>query len=191
MNSVALQYRVAMINVFNKLLRQCIHVIDIDFDLEGSMGYLLRSLGHLVFPDTKQHLLDQAIEQSWTNDATRVHIELDNELAFRCMDQELTDITFSRCIFVQLWEGLHRVAPSRLRAKLDERERLFYVAFAREDGLDWGGLYRDALYRAVDDCFSNRLSLLVPVPNASNAGSMLWDRFIPSSALTTPRAASM
>jgi len=57
-----------------------------------------------------------------------------------------------------------------------------------EEGLDWGGLSRDATVRAVEDCFSApptgraHLNLFLPVPNAATAAGSTRpsaDRFLP------------
>jgi len=57
------------------------------------------------------------------------------------------------------------------RLPLDGRERVFKVRYAREEGLDHGGLFRDCLVRITEDLFSTRCSLfLPPSPLAATPG---------------------
>lgn len=70
----------------------------------------------------------------------------------------------SPCPHGACWQLCQPVVCIRL-LQLDGRGRLFGVSFAGEDGLDWGGLYREAVTGMVEDCFSPRLDLLLPCPN--------------------------
>ena len=49
-----------------------------------------------------------------------------------------------------------------------------------EEGSDWGGLYRDALERAVDDLFSTSFDLFIPCPNAVHNQGFNTDKYIPN-----------
>ena len=76
-----------------------------------------------------------------------------------------------------------------------QRERLFYVEFTGEAGLDWGGIYRDAMTRAVDDLFSGHLDLFIPCRNATAVGGTRAnaDRWVPNPkyAHPSPRVAAL
>jgi E3 ubiquitin-protein ligase HERC2 len=75
--------------------------------------------------------------------------------------------------------------------QLDERGRLFGVSFVGEDGLDWGGLYRDAISRMVEDCFSDWFDLFLPCPNNRNQTGQNMDKFLPNAKHASPRTAKM
>ena len=84
------------------------------------------------------------------------------------------------CIFAQGFRLLHQVEPVRLRAKLDGRSRLFTVKFEHEDGIDWGGLFREAMSEMVDDLCSDRINLFVPCPNNASQKGGFMDTYIPN-----------
>lgn len=75
--------------------------------------------------------------------------------------------------------------------QLDDRGRLFGVSFAGEDGLDWGGLYRDAIMRMIEDCFSARLDLFLPCPNNTHQQGQNMDRYLPNPKHSSPRVLRM
>jgi E3 ubiquitin-protein ligase HERC2 len=81
------------------------------------------------------------------------------------------------------------VAASCLQ--LDSRGRLFGVSFAGEDGLDWGGLYRDAITLMVEDCFSARLNLCLVCPNGTNQQGTNMDKYLPNPKHVSPRILKM
>lgn len=69
-----------------------------------------------------------------------------------------------------------------------QRERLFFVEFVGEAGLDWGGIYRDAMTRAVDDLFNGHLDLFLPCRNATAVGGTRAnaDRWVPNPKYAQP-----
>ena len=48
-------------------------------------------------------------------------------------------------MFAQLFRQMQNVDVDVLRAKLDSKDRLMAIKYKGEQGLDWGGLYRDTI----------------------------------------------
>lgn len=164
----ALRMRLALLKVFNLRVEGVLDALDLASRSPASLGSQLRALGHCVFLDTKRHLLQQAIEATTAAGATRVAIRLDNRRAFESMDRNLTGLRSSQCLFAQAFRALRRCTPAQFRAPLDDKGRLFVVKFSGEEGVDWGGLYREAVLRMVEDLFSSRFSLFIPSPNGAH-----------------------
>jgi hypothetical protein len=118
------------------------------------LGMLLRRLGGVVLSDTKSRLVEEAIDSTWERPAQPpMTLTLDNALAFQSVDAGITDCMLSSCVFMQAADRLMLFPVRRFRERLDRRERLFIVSNRGEQGVDWGGLYREALTRAVEDIF--------------------------------------
>jgi hypothetical protein len=128
--------------------------VDEDTVRSMSAGQIIRGLGAVVLAETKTRLVEEAIDVSWERPRQpSMPLVIDNALAFQTVDAGITDATLSQCVFVQAFDQLMRWPASRYRERLDNRERLFVVSYHGEEGIDWGGLYREALTRAVEDCF--------------------------------------
>lgn len=93
--------------------------------------------------------------------------------------RNITHPSASQCLFIQAFHQLHGIDTALLRAKPDEqKEFLFPVKFKTfsasggdedESGLDWGGLYREAMNTFVEDVFDTEaLTLCIPTPNLAN-----------------------
>lgn len=188
-----LHLRFAVLKMFNQRLTRVIDMLDVaNTEQEWSIGYRLRQLGHLIFAETKSRLVEQAVDRSFEDGSSGISMTLDNELAFTSMDSGKVTPSDSQCIFVQAFHAMGRQPGRRLRCRLDEKERLFHVKFRGEDGVDWGGLFRDAITRMVDDCFSQRFNLCLPCPNAARLeGETNKDKFIPNPRHTSPMALDM
>jgi len=65
------------------------------------------------------------------------------------------------------------------------------VKYKNEDGLDWGGLFREAVTRITEDVFSRNLNLLLPSPNARLGTGLNLDKYVPNPAHTSPRLLRM
>ena len=124
------------------------------------LGAILRRLPHLVLVDAKERIVNQAIDNSTTPGLSNVKISLDNRAAMACADLRITDAASTMCTFAQIYRHCTeaRVTDRQLRCKLSEREFLWEVRFvglggSAEDGLDWGGLYREVLERSMSDLF--------------------------------------
>jgi E3 ubiquitin-protein ligase HERC2 len=183
----ALQARLALVQLFNRRLANCIESVDLSrTHVKWSLAHRLRKLGHIILPDTKTRLVDAAIDASWAPGPCGLRITLDNNSAFASADRNIRDPAVSDCIFMQCFRQLHRARPAAFRCKLDERQRLFYVTFRREDGMDWGGLYREAVTRSVEEVFSKQLDLLLPTPNSIAQDGMCTDKYLPNPERVSP-----
>eukprot|EP00501_MAST-03F_sp_TOSAG23-6_P002630 GSMAST32.ASY1.ANO1.2772.1 assembled CDS len=182
-----LRYRFALLQFWNKKFADCIELVDLQASSSSwSVGCLLsETLSHCVFREVKTKLLRSAIEASqWVNPSTDRLVQLDNELVRHTLEggEKLRDPQFSRGLFAQAFSRLHHVSCRRLRAKLDSRNRLFSVKFKGEEGLDWGGLYRDTLSRIVLELFSGdsrSINLMMLCPNGRNGEGTNNDKFLP------------
>ena len=80
-------------------------------------------------------------------------IELDNRKVFTDLekdddfDGDAHSIMTSQCMFAQLYHQMKHVNCDVLRAKLDSKDRVIAIKYKGEQGLDWGGLYRDTIER--------------------------------------------
>lgn len=133
----------------------------------------LRSLGHLVFSELKHRLLEAAIAATWASASRAVprpQIQIDNMRAMMSADAGTSDAQTSQCAFAQAYRQLSRLGASGqsllYRSRIDDRGRLWSVKYVGEEGIDYGGVFRDAITRMVEDVFSDRLDILVPCPNA-------------------------
>ena len=139
----------------------------------------MRSVGHLIFPDASEHLMNAAIEATWNTTASRLgNVILEQAAAVHSAENQLTDITQSRCLFVQLFDKLQPLPPFLLRSKLDEKERLFRVYFKGVDGqyergVDWGGLYRDTMTR-VTVCGTPLAFVALDPPHPLSLVDLFW-----------------
>eukprot|EP01138_Halocafeteria_seosinensis_P013053 gb/GECG01013331.1/.p1 GENE.gb/GECG01013331.1/~~gb/GECG01013331.1/.p1 ORF type:complete len:3653 (+),score=418.50 gb/GECG01013331.1/:1-10959(+) len=150
-----LRLRLALIVILNKLLARCLTVVDTSGSVgEWSVGALLKQVSHLIFPETQSDVIESAIEQSSTYEESGIHISLDNTAAEKSVELGKSDINNSQCMFVQLFNKLRHCRAKTLRSRLDDKDRLFKVSFLNEAGIDWGGIYRDCIARAVHDLFT-------------------------------------
>ena len=63
---------------------------------------------------------------------------------------------------------------------------------AGEEGIDWGGLFRDTLHRTVEDVFGPHFALLVRSPNGRNQRGTNTETYLPNPAHAgSPLAANM
>eukprot|EP01138_Halocafeteria_seosinensis_P006927 gb/GECG01007085.1/.p1 GENE.gb/GECG01007085.1/~~gb/GECG01007085.1/.p1 ORF type:complete len:4254 (+),score=533.57 gb/GECG01007085.1/:1-12762(+) len=249
-----LRLRFAVIQMLNKRLNHVCPLIDTvpsdtgssntdsridqsEYSSTQSLGQRLRESAHLVFIDVKLQVLDKAVKSTWTpRRGSGFRVRIDNNAAFVSRDKAVHDesgearsITQSKCLFVQLYQGLHksasntlrnspeseggtesaavgRVLARGLRAHLDPRESLFKVEYTGEDGMDWGGLYRDCLTRALDDLFPSSIDsslpgssrvpvpsvdLFIPCPNQMKGAGENTDKWVPNASHTSPLALSM
>ena len=74
---------------------------------------------------------------------------------------------------------------------MDERGRLFGANFQGEDGVDMGGLYRDAITRVVEDCFSPHFNLLLLCANGRAEQVQNADKYVPNPRHSSPRLLQM
>ena len=182
-----LQSMFAMIQLLNRRLMKCLELVDLSrASHEHALANQLRQVSFSIFSETKQTLVKAAIDATWENISGRMKCLLNNNLAFQTRDAGIKDPSLSQCIFMQAFWQLGEQAPRYFRARLDDRMRLFEVKFQGEDGVDWGGIYRDAVMRMIDDVFSDNLDLCIRVPNALNNNGTNADKFLPNPRHDTP-----
>ena len=189
----ALKCRFGTLKLFNVQLARVIDMLDMsNSDQPWSLAYHLRALGHIIFGFTKRRLVEAAIDTTWTPaGSSGMSVTLDNQAAFQSMEAGKSDPSTSKCVFVQAFGALGRCSGAQFRAKLDEKGRLFYVKFRGEDGMDWGGLYRDGATRMVEDLFSTRLNLFVLGSNGVHETGVGSDKFMVNPRHTSPRTLNM
>ena len=191
-SSMSRKLRFAVLRMFNRRLAACIELLDTNnTEHAWSIGHQLRALGHIIFGDTKTRLVEAAVEKTWAPGHCGISLTLDNQAAFASMDAGKVDPAVSKCLFVQCFGPLNSAPVAKFRCKLDEKARLFRVSFRGEDGMDWGGLFRDAMTRMVEDCFSDHFNLLIPCPNARSHNGVNTDKYIPNPIHTSPRTVQM
>lgn len=187
-----IHFRFALLKIFNRYVSESLELIDLTAGTGWSLGSRLRALGACIFHDTKRRLLHAAIENTATPPNDGLSVTLNNNNVWDSLDRSLTTPSTSRCLFVQAFERLNKVSDARLRAALDTRDRLFEVKFAAEEGLDWGGLYRDAILRMTDELFAGRnIDLFQPTPNGRHSSGLNADKFVPNPIRTSPLALEM
>lgn len=97
----------------------------------------------------------------------------------------------SECFFAQAFRQLNQVDPALLRRQIDSKGRLFSVKFRGEEGVDWGGVYREGATSMVDDLFSPHFSLFVLCPNGQHDTGNNRGMYLPNPKCTSPVAMQM
>lgn len=155
--TASLHHRLAVFQFFNLHLQHCINLIELlstGNNTVKSVGTLITLLSNYVFPVVKEDVLEIMIKQTeyCGPDAYPV-IELDNRKVFTDLekdddfDGDAHSIMTSQCMFAQLYHQMKHVNCDVLRAKLDSKDRVIAIKYKGEQGLDWGGLYRDTIER--------------------------------------------
>ena len=152
--------RLALIQFFNQCLLRVVHLVDLvssgTKQEVNTLGKFISGLTGYIFPFVKESFLELLISQTVYRgkDAYPI-VELDNRRVYTDMersiemgdDGETRSALTSQCFFAQLFRQMQKVPVDVLRAPLDSRERLLSVKYKGEQGLDWGGLYRDTIER--------------------------------------------
>ena len=153
------RYRLALIQYYNSQLNRVVHLVEVGTSRYGSsntLGMYLSLLTGYIFPSVKENFLELSITQTTYHgkDAYPI-VELDNRRVYTDMerseqlsgDTESKSAITSQCFFAQLFRQMQQYPVDVMRAPLDARERLLSVKYKGEQGLDWGGLYRDTIER--------------------------------------------
>ena len=151
--------RLALIQHFNQCLLRVVHLVElINTKKDGmtTLGKFISGLSGYIFPSVKENFLELSITQTVYRgkDAYPI-VELDNRRVYTDMerseqlsgDTESKSAITSQCFFAQLFRQMQQYSVDVMRAPLDSRERLLSVKYKGEQGLDWGGLYRDTIER--------------------------------------------
>ena len=154
--------RLALIQFFNFQLRRVVHLVEVGTSKSShsnTLGMYLSLLTGYIFPSVKENFLELSILQTTYHGKDRYPIvELDNRRVYTDMersemqarvgsDLEGGSALSSQCTFAQLFRQMKKYKVEVMRAPLDSRERLLSVKYKGEQGLDFGGLYRDTIER--------------------------------------------
>ncbi|KAA0148415.1 hypothetical protein FNF29_06633 [Cafeteria roenbergensis] len=169
-----IRLRFSLLRIFNRLIARCLGLFDTTGALgPASVGGLLRSTSHLVFADTKQTLVRNAVEATKRKTTMGAVVVVSAEDAAASLAAGHSKPDTSRCEFVQVSDQLARVRSASLRCNLDDKDRLFEVRIRGQEGIDWGGVFRGTLSNMCEDLFP---------PPSRQAGVELFTRS-PKSAL--------
>ncbi|KAL4167534.1 hypothetical protein KRP22_013018 [Phytophthora ramorum] len=195
----SLQLRFALFKYFNLSLQHCLPLLDLrDTKSPWTIANRLRRLSHCIFFDVKSALVEAAIEStnvagetSTGNSQQTARITLDRMQALESRDDREVEPSVSECFFAQAFRQLHQVDPALLRRQIDSKGRLFSVKFRGEEGVDWGGVYREGATSMVDDLFSPHFSLFVLCPNGQHDTGNNRGMYLPNPKCTSPVAMQM
>uniref|UniRef100_H3HC41 HECT domain-containing protein n=1 Tax=Phytophthora ramorum TaxID=164328 RepID=H3HC41_PHYRM len=180
----SLQLRFALFKYFNLSLQHCLPLLDLrDTKSPWTIANRLRRLSHCIFFDVKK--------TSTGNSQQTARITLDRMQALESRDDREVEPSVSECFFAQAFRQLHQVDPALLRRQIDSKGRLFSVKFRGEEGVDWGGVYREGATSMVDDLFSPHFSLFVLCPNGQHDTGNNRGMYLPNPKCTSPVAMQM
>ena len=159
-----LEYRIMLLVLYNVFLKSVINIISLHISSESSFDSPVKNLGSLIaanssyiFPCVKEDVLEISIQKTvYSGRDCYPLIVLDNKRVFsdlfrsekRGTDQEQDmNVLDSQCTYAQMYRAFKKININVLRAKLDSKDRLIIVKYQGEQGLDWGGIFRDTLER--------------------------------------------
>ena len=156
-----LRQRLTLIRLLNRQLGQVIQFIDLmDTAQENRLGTILCSMSEYIDPSIKESVLELSIKETQFDlKESRPVIVLDSMRTYEDPDEStqrapilfnesVTKNAFtSQCTFAQMFREVMKIDVAILRSPLDARDRLFAVKYKGEQGLDFGGLYRDTIER--------------------------------------------
>jgi hypothetical protein len=185
--------RLALLQLLNHLVDGLIVWIDTSNVAQPwSISAKLQKLNHTIFFHVKEKLFRSAIDMTWgLEQGSGLKVGLDQLSSDSSERLGLTDPEKSTNLFVQLHSQLHTVPVNLLRSHLQTRggrgvQSLFEVQYVLGEGLDYGGLYRDAMNTIVDLLFSKTFSLLVVTPNGIGHEGLNQEKYVPNSGCSTP-----
>lgn len=195
--------RFALLKYLNQCLKECLPLLDLrDTQSPWTLAHRLRLVSHCVFFDVKNSLVEAAIDatnvaadtttpgasSASTNTA---RITLDRLQALESRDDREVEPSVSQCFFAQAFRQLQHVDPALFRRRIDSKGRLFSVKFRGEEGVDWGGVYREGANSMVDDLFSPHFGLFVLCPNGQHDTGINRSMYLPNPKCTSPVAVQM
>jgi hypothetical protein len=155
---LSIKLRFSLLRMLNVRLARVVPLVDImNASDVYSLGFKLRWLNHCVLIDTKSHVLQCAVDHTWSGHQSGMAVSLDNKLALASIERASRDagaanIATSTCLFAQVFKSLSHHPPKLFRCPYDDRGTLFKVSFVDEPGIDAGGLFRDTMSAYVDVC---------------------------------------
>ncbi len=196
--------RFALLKTLNHLINGLLAWIDVkNVSNKWSIGFKLQSISHTIFFSVKNDFLRVAMDMTWGNEqGSGLIVALDQMSSERAKRLGIKDPERqyakrdAQLMFVQIHKQLKKTQVRLLRSKLktlNERgkETLFEVQYVLGEGLDWGGLYRDAMNTIIDDLFSEHFSLLIKTPNGRSKEGFNQGNYIPNSECVSPECLSM
>jgi hypothetical protein len=196
--------RFALLKTLNHLINGLLAWIDVkNVSNKWSISFKLQSISHTIFFSVKNDFLRIAMDMTWGNEqGSGLIIALDQMSSERAKRLGIKDPERqyakrdAQLMFVQIHKQLKKTQVRLLRSKLktlNERgkETLFEVQYVLGEGLDWGGLYRDAMNTIIDDLFSENFSLLIKTPNGRSKEGFNQGNYIPNSDCVSPECLSM
>ena len=202
-NSVIAQ-RFVLLKTLNRLINGLLAWIDFkNVSNQWSISSKLQSISHTIFFSVKNDFLRVAMDMTWGNEqGSGLKVTLDQMSSERAKRLAIKDPERqfakrdAQLMFVQIHKQLKKAQVRLLRSKLktkNERgkETLFEVQYVLGEGLDWGGLYRDAMNTIIDDLFSEHFSLLIKTPNGRSKEGFNQGNYIPNSDCVSPECFSM
>ncbi|KAG1709280.1 hypothetical protein DVH05_019923 [Phytophthora capsici] len=195
----SLQLRFGLLKYLNLSLQHCLSLLDLrDTKSSWTIAHRLRQLSHCIFFDVKSALVEAAIEatnvpgeSSGNSQQQTARITLDRMQALESRDDREVEPSVSECFFAQAFRQLHSVDPALLRRQIDSKGRLFSVKFRGEEGVDWGGVYREGATSMVDDLFSPHFNLFILCPNGQHDTGNNRGMYLPNPKCTSPVAMQM
>ena len=189
-----LRQRLYLFRLFNFQLSSVIHFIDLmDMDQENRLGTLLCAMSQYINPQTKESVLELSIKETAFDpkesrpviivDSMRTYEDGDepNQRAPILFNESVIKSAFtSQCTFAQLFREVSKIDTNLLRSPLDKKGRLFAIKYKGEQGVDFGGLYREVMERAVEDLFSDRIDLFLPCPNSRAEEGSNEEKYLPN-----------
>lgn len=190
-----IQLRFGFFKYFNQCLKECLRLIDLrDTRSPWMIAHKLRCLSYCIFFDLKNTLVEAAIDAttvSGESNNTTARITLDRLQALESRDDREVEPSISECFFAQAFRQLNQVDPTVFRRKIDSKGRLFSVKFRGEEGVDWGGVYREGANSMVDDLFCAHFSLFVLCPNGQHDTGANRAMYLPNPKCVSPVAIQM
>jgi hypothetical protein len=119
-----------------------------------------------------------------------VSLTLDHQQKTLSEDRQERDVATCRNCFVQAFEQVHAVRPSSLRLAGDGT-RAFNVSYVNENGIDAGGVYREAVTEIVEDLHTQDFDLFILCPNGVHKINSNMDKYVPNCKNKSPLAIQM
>ncbi|CAK4812184.1 unnamed protein product [Aphanomyces euteiches] len=188
-----IQLRYALLRCFNTRLSCCISLLNLkDAEQPWTIAHLLRQVSHCIFVELKLKVVDAAIDatvvpaETTNANNNTARITLDRLRALESREDREVEPSASECFFAQAFRQLHVVDPKLFRRKIDSKGRLFSVKFRGEEGVDWGGVYREGTNSMVDDLFAPHFNLFLLCPNGQHNTGLNRGMYLPNSKCTSP-----
>jgi hypothetical protein len=198
LNDLNIRQRFALLKLLNYFIDGLMAWIDFKNSAQPwSISAKLQKLSHTIFFVVKEKFLRSALDMTWGHEqGSGLKVCLDQLDSDKSERLGLSNPHKSKNLFIQLHSQLHAVSVFKLRSKLktkNERgvQALFEVQYVLGEGLDYGGLYRDAMNTIVDQLFSKTFSLFILTPNGKSHDGLNQTNYLPNPQCTTRECIKM